>query len=217
MLSVGRVGLELGQSLAFFKRSSMIRRAWRCCLVSQSWCHPRNGQLFAERLFTDAELEFRSSRRDVLNVGLLLAGVSTALGSVPALIQVVGTAVWYLEGSRQALFWPSMERSWESLANHSVTFMVGAVPAARAGRIASALDSRGSRKTACERQIRSGRRLTASWFGRQHACGCPKIFFPNCLEGSCLGQRTLQDSRSASILQEPSPSRRRCQSSSKQQ
>ena len=104
------------------------------------------GDVLADQIFGNHELAFRLSRRDVLVVGLLLVGVSTALGSVPGLVQVVGKAVWHVEGSRQALFWPSMERSWESLVNHFLTFIVGVALAIRAGSVASALDSRDSRR-----------------------------------------------------------------------
>ena len=98
----------------------------------------------ADSLFAEDEAGFLTglSRRDALTVGLALLGVSTALAGLPGLLQFAGKALWYAERSRQSMFAPTMERSWDALINDALLILVGGALAAGAGRLASLLDSR---------------------------------------------------------------------------
>jgi hypothetical protein len=95
-------------------------------------------RVFAEHEFVLGEV----SRQDLLMVGVALLGVSTVVSGLPGIIQFVGRAVWYAEGSRQSSFLPAMAQSWQPLTNNVLEIVVGAVLAARAGRLAAALDDR---------------------------------------------------------------------------
>ena len=101
------------------------------------------GQLLADRVFAVHRFKLAQvTRRDLLVVGLALLGVSTISAGVPGILQFIGRTMWYAEGSRQSMFFPSMERSWEPLANNVLELIVGGALVAMAGRLASALDAR---------------------------------------------------------------------------
>jgi hypothetical protein len=101
------------------------------------------GDALAGRIFGEGTLEVTQvSRRDLLWVGLSLIGATTVLEGIPALVQFAGQALWYAEASRQQLFGPLMERSWQSVANGVIALVVGGALAAGAGRITSALEGR---------------------------------------------------------------------------
>jgi hypothetical protein len=71
---------------------------------------------------------------------LLLLGISIALDGVPGLLQFAGQALWYAEASRQSMFMPAMERSWESLVNSVLALVIGGAVTAGARRLAGVLD-----------------------------------------------------------------------------
>ena len=95
----------------------------------------------AARVFPESKIDVvPRSRRDLLLVGLILLGVWTALDGIPELLQLVGKAVWYAEASRQDLFRPTIERSWEPFLKSTLTVIVGAALAKSAGTLAAKLD-----------------------------------------------------------------------------
>ena len=105
------------------------------CLFGADW--------LASRVFEDEDFGLDTlSRRDLLEVGLVLLGVSTALGGVPALLQFAGTALWYAEGSRQSMFSATMERSWDPVVNGVLEILIGGALAGGARRLSSVLDSK---------------------------------------------------------------------------
>jgi hypothetical protein len=72
-------------------------------------------------------------------------GVGTIAAALPDLLKSAGRAVWDAEASRQSLFIPYVERSWEPLANRALECVVGGLLVANAHRLAARLDSRGRR------------------------------------------------------------------------
>jgi hypothetical protein len=101
------------------------------------------GRLVADRVFAKHRFEASGiSRRDLLVVGLALLGVSLVAAGMPSVLGFIGQVVWYAEGSRQSQFLPSMEQSWQPLANNLLDVIVGAALVATAGRIGWVLDRR---------------------------------------------------------------------------
>jgi hypothetical protein len=97
----------------------------------------------AERLFPGHPVEIAGlSRRDLLIGGIALLGVSTVIGAAPGILRFVGQAIWLAQGTRQAEFVPTMERSWESLSNSVLELIVGGALLAKAGTLGSVLDRR---------------------------------------------------------------------------
>jgi hypothetical protein len=95
----------------------------------------------ATRLFPATRIDVASlSRRDLLTVGLVVLGVGTALDGIPDLLQLAGKAVWYAERSRQAMFLPSMEQSWDHVVRSALTVVVGVGLAKLADTLAAKLD-----------------------------------------------------------------------------
>jgi hypothetical protein len=98
-------------------------------------------EALAAKIFDDDEIELSGlSRADLFLVGLLLLGISIALEGVPGLLQFAGKALWYAEASRQSMFMPAMERSWEPLVNSVLALVIGGAVTAGARRLAAALD-----------------------------------------------------------------------------
>jgi hypothetical protein len=101
------------------------------------------GESLSRAFFADERFAIRGpSRRDLLVTGVSLLGLSIALAGLPGILQIVAVSVWYAEGSRQALFWATMEGWWETLVNSGLALLVGGITAASAARIASVLDAR---------------------------------------------------------------------------
>jgi hypothetical protein len=95
----------------------------------------------ADRMFSSQPLQIAGlSRRDLLIVGIALLGVSTVAGGVPGILRFAGQAIWFAQGTRQAEFFPSMERSWQSLANDVLALVVGGTLLLKAAMLGSALD-----------------------------------------------------------------------------
>src|SRR5258708_3190884 len=130
-------GFPSAGSIAFLNSSAIIGE-----LAVSGACVFRGRQL-ASRMFTEDRLQLGSvSRRDVLVVGVALLGVSSVVAAVPSILQFIGGALWFAQGSRQAEFLPSMERSWQALSNNVLELIVGATLVLTASRLASALDHR---------------------------------------------------------------------------
>jgi len=101
------------------------------------------GDWLASHLFSESRVAIANfSRRDVLIVGLALLGVSSIAEAAPEILQFIGRAIWFAEGSRQAQFLPSMERSWQPLVRATLELVVGGAMVLKAGRFGSALDGR---------------------------------------------------------------------------
>lgn len=91
-----------------------------------------SGEAIARSSFADHAIEAKGlSRRDLLIVGIALLGVSIALSGVPGLIQAAGKAIYYTEGSRQSMFWPAIQQSWQGLAHSAVAVLVDSLPPCR--------------------------------------------------------------------------------------
>jgi hypothetical protein len=63
-------------------------------------------------------------------------------GAVPGLLRFAGQAIWFAQGTKQAEFFPSMERSWQSLANDVLALGIGGTLLTKAATLGSRLDSR---------------------------------------------------------------------------
>jgi hypothetical protein len=101
------------------------------------------GRAVATRLLSDDTLSIGSmSRRDWLFVGISLVGVVVAVSGVPALVQVLAKAVWYMEGSRQPHFWEAMGRSSELLVSGGLSMLVGIAAIGSAAKLSIVLDGR---------------------------------------------------------------------------
>jgi hypothetical protein len=97
----------------------------------------------AARMFSARPLEIAGvTRRDLLIVGIALLGVSVVTGAVPGILRFAGQAIWFAQGTKQADFFPSMERSWQSLANDVLALVVGGTLLAKAATFGSVLDGR---------------------------------------------------------------------------
>jgi len=97
----------------------------------------------ADRMFSSQRLEITGlSRRDLLIGGIALYGVSVVAGAVPGILRFAGQAIWFAQGTKQAEFFPAMERSWQSLASDVLALFVGGTLLAKAVTFGSALDGR---------------------------------------------------------------------------
>jgi hypothetical protein len=97
----------------------------------------------SDRMFSSHPLQIAGlSRRDLLIGGIALLGVSVVVGAAPGIVRFAGQAIWFAQGSKQAEFLPSMERSWQSLANDVLALIVGGALLAKAGTLGSMLDRR---------------------------------------------------------------------------
>jgi uncharacterized membrane protein YoaT (DUF817 family) len=104
--------------------------------------------ILASRLFSDRpRIQLANvARADLLVVGIALVGVSTVASAVPTLVQFVGRAIWFAQGTLQSQFLPSTERSWEPLSREVLSFLIGVVLVTRAGRLGAMLDRGGSKR-----------------------------------------------------------------------
>ncbi len=103
--------------------------AWACLV----W-----GREIAARVLAENQAQFGgASAKDLLVVGLALLGVGLAVDAIPGLLELAGKAVWYAQGARQSQFLPSMEHSWQAVANDALKVIVGGVLAMNARRVGS--------------------------------------------------------------------------------
>ena len=81
------------------------------------------------------------STRDFLFVGVCVIGLTWALAGVPAVLEVLGKAIWYAEGSRQALLPEMLRQSSATLVNAGLSILIGLSMIASARRLADRLDA----------------------------------------------------------------------------
>jgi hypothetical protein len=106
------------------------------------------GRTLAERFFPAHTLGAVSvSRRDLLAIGLILFGVSTAFIGIPGVLQFAARIIWYAEASHQSLLPSVLENSWQAVANNALEILLGGILVTRAHGIAAALDRRGGRRS----------------------------------------------------------------------
>ena len=75
--------------------------------------------------------------RDLLLVGVVIVGLALAASSLPALLQAVGTAIYYAEATRQQYAEARFERQWPDLIREGLTLVTGLALAAWAKVIAN--------------------------------------------------------------------------------
>jgi hypothetical protein len=132
-------GFPSAGSIAFLNAFAIIGQ-----LVVSAACVFRGSQL-ARRIFADDPVQLVNvSRHEVLVVGIALLGISSIVAALPNILQFIGRAIWYAQGSLQSQFLPSMERSWQTLSTSVLELIVGSVLMLKAQKLASALDRRSS-------------------------------------------------------------------------
>lgn len=131
------------RSQAAFVFATVVPNVVEClvgaaCLVS--------GRSIAQRYF--ASLPIRAvhlSRRDLLVVGLVLAGVGSITAALPSMVRFVGLIAWYADATRQAELRSALDREWQPVMNSVVKVSVGAALVFWADSVATIVERR--RKT----------------------------------------------------------------------
>ena len=102
-----------------------------------AWLLLGTGDDLASRLFPATPVSVGVGARDLLGVGVAIVGLSLAASALPALIQGIGTAIYYAEGTRQQFAEARFDGQWPQLIREALTLVTGLAVAAASRPIAS--------------------------------------------------------------------------------